>query len=312
MIISASRRTDIPAFYADWFFSRLQEGYLLTRNPMNPRQVSRISLSPDLLDGIVFWTKNPLPMLGRLDELGNIPYYFQFTLNVYDRDVERNIPSKNDILLPAFQALSNKIGSERVIWRYDPILLNNRYTIAYHLHYFEVLASRLSGYTNRCTVSFLDRYDKTVRNTRSLSLIPETEAQQHRMIKCMASIANKYHMTLTTCAEMGDFSRYGVVHGSCIDKALLEKIGGFPLSAGKDHGQRPQCGCVESIDIGAYNTCGNGCLYCYANYSETAVQTGLLGHDPRSPLLTGTLRPEDKVTERKLISLRKNQLTLFP
>ena len=175
MIISASRRTDIPTYYSEWLFNRLKEEYVLVRNPMNIHQIGQISLSPDVVDGIVFWTKNPLPMLHRLSELDKYNYYFQFTLNAYDRDVEPNIPSKNNVIIPAFQQLSKAIGKDRVIWRYDPIFFNERYTMEYHCKYFRVLASKLGEYTEKCTVSFLDLYRNTARNTQPLKIQQETK-----------------------------------------------------------------------------------------------------------------------------------------
>ena len=156
MIISASRRTDIPAYYSEWFFNRLKAGYVLVRNPMNIHKISKVSLSPKVVDGIVFWTKNPTPMLKRIPELEQYSYYFQFTLNPYGRDVELNVPSKGRVIIPAFRKLSKLIGRERVIWRYDPIIINKKYTIEYHCKYFRILASKLSEYTERCTISFVD------------------------------------------------------------------------------------------------------------------------------------------------------------
>ena len=158
MIISASRRTDIPAFYADWLINRIKEKYVLVRNPINIHQVSRISLSPDVVDGIVFWTKNPIPMMVYLTELDKYTYYFQFTLTAYDNDVEPNIPSKNNVLIPAFRMLSKEIGRNRVIWRYDPIFFTEKYTLEYHCKYFRILAEKLGEYTEKCTISFLDLY----------------------------------------------------------------------------------------------------------------------------------------------------------
>ena len=131
MIISASRRTDIPSYYSEWFMNRIKEGFLYVRTPMNVHQVSKISLSPDVVDGIVFWTKNPAPMMDKLDLLSDYAYYFQFTVNSYARDIEPNIPNKNDTIIPLFKKLSNRIGKDRVIWRYDPILLTEKYTIEY-------------------------------------------------------------------------------------------------------------------------------------------------------------------------------------
>lgn len=164
MIISASRRTDIPTYYSDWLLNRVKAGYVYVRNPMNAHQISRISLSPEVVDGIVFWTKNPTPMLDKLDALRDYMYYFQFTLNSYGTDVERNIPSKNNVIIPAFQRLSDLIGPGRVIWRYDPIFLSKTYTMNYHIRYFEELAKRLSPYTKKCTISFLDIYRNTEKN----------------------------------------------------------------------------------------------------------------------------------------------------
>ena len=153
MIISASRRTDIPTYYSEWFFNRLKDGFVYVRNPMNIHQISKIPLSPDVVDGIVFWTKNPTPMLNRLDELNQYIYYFQFTLNSYSVDVEPNIPSKNNIVIPTFQKLSQKIGKDKVVWRYDPIFFNQKYTLDYHVKYFRMLADKLAGYTEKCTCS---------------------------------------------------------------------------------------------------------------------------------------------------------------
>mgnify|MGYP002798469658 FL=1 len=132
MIISASRRTDIPTYYSEWFFNRLKEEYVLVRNPMNIHQISKISLSPNVVDGIVFWTKNPIPMLNRIAELKKYNFYFQFTLNAYGKDVEPKIPSKKEVIIPAFQKLSEIVGKERVVWRYDPIFFNKKYTVDYH------------------------------------------------------------------------------------------------------------------------------------------------------------------------------------
>jgi hypothetical protein len=157
MIISCSRRTDVPAFYSDWFFNRLSEGYVLVLNPMNARQVRNVSLALPDVDCIVFWTKNPAPMLDRLHLLKDYPKYFQFTLTPYDRDVEPNLPPKSE-LIDTLLRLSDKIGKKRIIWRYDPVLLTDKISIDYHVDHFGDLAKRLSGYTERCVISFIDMY----------------------------------------------------------------------------------------------------------------------------------------------------------
>ena len=311
MIISASRRTDIPTYYSEWFFNRLREGYVLVRNPMNARQISRISLSPEAVDGIVFWTKNPVPMLSRLGELEPYPYYFQFTLTAYGRDVEPNLPGKNGVLIPAFQELSRMAGRERVVWRYDPIFLSDRYTVDYHCQYFRVLAAKLGEYTEKCTVSFLDFYRSTARNMRSLHIREMTAAQQREMMERLSEIAGEYGLYIDTCSEAISLEDLGISHASCVDRERLERIGGYRLKAGRDRNQREECGCAASVDIGAYDTCGNGCLYCYATDSPPRAAERVRAHRPDSPMLFGTVGPEDVIREREAVSLREQQLSLF-
>ena len=311
MIISASRRTDIPTYYSEWFFNRLREGYVLVRNPMNARQISRISLSPEAVDGIVFWTKNPVPMLSRLGELEPYPYYFQFTLTAYGRDVEPNLPGKNGVLIPAFQELSRMAGRERVVWRYDPIFLSDRYTVEYHCRYFRVLAAKLGEYTEKCTVSFLDFYRSTARNMRSLHIREMTAAQQREMMERFSEIAGEYGLYIDTCSEAISLEDLGVSHASCVDRERLERIGGYRLKAGRGRNQRKECGCAASVDIGAYDTCGNGCLYCYATDSPPRAAERVRAHRPDSPILFGTVGPEDVIREREAVSLREQQLSLF-
>lgn len=310
MIISASRRTDIPSFYSRWFFRRLKEEYVFVRNPLNIHQISKINLSPEVVDGIVFWTKNPVPMLGRLEELEKYYFYFQFTLTSYGPEVETGLPSKNKAIIPAFQRLSKEIGKEKVVWRYDPIFLSETYTIEYHCRYFEVLASKLAQYTEKCTISFLDFYRNTERNMKSLHICPMTGQQQREIVERFAGIAQKYRLNLDTCAQTGDFKKFGVSHACCIDKKRFEKIGKYQLNIKKDKNQRNECGCVQSIDIGAYNTCKNGCLYCYANHSRSGVEHNFKEHNAKSPMLSGKQTNRDIVKERDVKSFIDRQLSL--
>lgn len=311
MIISASRRTDIPSYYSEWMINRLKEKYVLVRNPMNIHQVSKIDLSPRVVDAIVFWTKNPTIMLPYLDQIKDYTYYFQFTLTAYGPDVEKNLPSKNKIIIPTFQRLSREIGKERIIWRYDPIFFNEQYSMEYHCKYFEVLASKLSDYTEKCTVSFMDMYRNTEKNVRGLSIVKDTYEMQVELLQRFVEIAKKYGLYIDTCAEIGNFHNIGVEHAHCIDRERIERIGGFKLNVDKDRNQRAECGCVASIDIGAYNTCKNGCLYCYANYSSKTVEKNFGMHNPDSPLLFGEIDDTDVIKERKVKSLIDNQMSLF-
>lgn len=311
MIISASRRTDIPAYYSSWFWRRLEAGLVCIRNPINHHQISRVSLSPDLVDGIVFWTKNPTPMLNKLHLLADYPYYFQFTLNAYGRDMEAGIPSKNDVIIPTFQELSRMIGPERIIWRYDPIILTPKYTIDYHVHYFGELAKRLSGYTYKCVISFVDMYQHLQTTARNLQFLSLKMAEMYELAGRFSGLAQKYHLTLETCAEAANLSQFGISHGHCIDGALFEKIIGEPLASSKDQNQREECRCMASIDIGMYNSCANGCKYCYANHSPSTVRRNIQAHDLTSPLLYGTIGPEDIVKDRPVESSKIHQIHLF-
>lgn len=311
MIISASRRTDIPTYYSDWFFNRIHEGYVCVRNPMNIHQISQVPLDPSVVDGIVFWTKNPIPMMNRLDELKDYTYYFQFTVNPYGQDVEQNLPSKRNVIIPAFQDLSRKIGPERIIWRYDPILLTQKHNIEWHTQCFEYMARELAGYSRKCIISFLDLYKNTQNNTKNLGLLPLGENEMIEIAQRFSDIAQRNGLILESCSEAIDLDKYGIKHGHCIDCNLFEELLGCRLDLDKDKNQRMECGCVSSIDIGMYNTCRNHCLYCYANYSQTTVDKNFSYHNPNSPLISGDIGPDDVVKIRKVASCKDCQLNIF-
>ena len=308
MLLSVSRRTDIPAWYADWFFRRLAEGFALVPSPRAPHRLHQISLNPDVVDGIVFWTKNPLPMLPRLKELEPYLTVFQFTLTGYGSEAEPALPDKDTVLIPAFQRLSRKLGPRRVIWRYDPIFFTREYTEEWHLVRFEQIARRLQGYTETCVISFLDEYQGTRARMRPLIPAAFDPRAAARLARGLAEIASDCGMHIQSCAEALNLGAAGIVHGSCVDGALFESLLGQPLHWSPAKGQRPECGCAASVDIGIYNTCPGGCRYCYANYNEGAVRNNREKHDPDSPLLIGTIGPEDRITERKMVSWKEDQL----
>ena len=309
MILSVSRRTDIPNYYSNWFLNRIKEGFLYVRNPMNTHQISRIDLSPDVVDCIVFWTKNPADMIEKLKYLEDYVYYFQFTLAGYGKDMEPNLPNKREELISTFRTLSEKTGKEKVIWRYDPILISDRYTMDYHLKAFEEIASSLADDTDKVVISFVDLYAKTQRNTKELGIRQMTKNEMIRLAAQMAQIASKYHLIIESCAEQIDLQNVGIQHGSCIDKKLIEKLLGCRLLGEKDKNQREACGCLESIEVGAYNTCLNGCKYCYANFNDEKVKENVRLYDQDSPLLCGNIGLEDKITDRKVKSLKDPQLS---
>jgi DNA repair photolyase len=310
LIISASRRTDIPAFFSDWFYNRIDEGYVLVRNPMNRHQVSRVNLSPEVVDCIVFWSKNPTEMMDRFHRLRDYSFYFQYTLTGYGQRLEPNVPSCQEAV-STFCDLSEIIGKDRVIWRYDPIILSEELNTRYHTERFEEIARQLSGKTERCVISFVDMYKKSKRNMASVPIIEIQAEQMIETAAILSRISSKYGIEITSCAETVDLAQYGIKHGKCIDDKLIEEISGFALDVKKDPTQRLECSCVASVDIGAYNTCAHECLYCYANYNHNWVHRNYTAHNPQSPLLFGQIGAEDKIHERKAVSCRQVQEGLF-
>jgi DNA repair photolyase len=309
MIISASRRTDIPAYYSDWFFERIKERYVYVRNPMNIHQISKINLDPDVVDCIVFWSKNPKPMLNRLHSIKEYAYYFQFTLNPYDKDIETKLPCKNEIF-ETFKKLSDIIDPQKIIWRYDPVLLNEKYTVSYHIDKFYEFARILKGYTEKVTFSFIDFYKKITENIKSFKIDEMTNEEKDIIARNFSQIAKENNLLIDTCAENIDLSKYNITHARCIDDRLIAKIIGYNFIAEKDKNQRLKCGCVGSIDIGEYNSCSNGCVYCYANYNQGIVANNFKRHNQFSPLLVGEMN-NNVVNERKVTSNKTLQKELF-
>ncbi len=295
MIISASRRTDIPAFYGEWMLNRLRAGEVLVRNPMQSKQVSRILLTPQTVDALVFWTKNPenfLPCLPEVDALG-YSYYFLFTLTPYDATLEPGVPEKGRIV-EVFRRLSRLIGPERVVWRYDPVVLTDRYTPSWHVEEFGRLAGELSGYTERCIISFLDDYRKIRGRMRNTGYILPDKVLMGELAALFAEASSRQGIALFTCSQDVDLSCHGIRHSRCIDADLVEYISGRRLLRVKKAGsQRHACGCVESRDIGSYNSCTHGCLYCYAVSSQTKASLASEGYDPASPMLCDTLNGDE-------------------
>lgn len=293
MIISASRRTDIPAFYADWFANRLKAGFLLVRSPFNYHQVKRVSLARRDVEAIVFWTRNAeklLPHLSLLDEQGHA-YYFQYTITGYPRTIERAVP-KPLSAIDTFKALSDRIGPDRVLWRYDPILLSNLIDLSEHKRLFEKIAGMLKGQTRRVTISFADFYKKTERNLKKVEAlqvedIVANEAARSDLAAFMAAVAVDCGMEIQTCSEKEDLSQFGIPHGKCIDDGILRSVFGLNIGGEKDKGQREECGCIKSVDIGAYNSCLHGCAYCYATFNPQLAARNKEAHDPTSPFLIG-------------------------
>jgi len=284
MIISASRRTDIPAFYSDWLMDKIRKGFCSTANPFNPNQITEISLKPEFVDVIVFWTKNANPLMMHLTELDDrgYKYYFQYTVNGYPELLEPKIPPIDECL-STFRELSNKIGPEKVIWRYDPIIFTNLTDTDYHLNKFEQIANNLAGYTNRVVVSIFDEYrgalarlSKLANKGVQVTQLPETDAF-NTFSKRLFEIAKATNMEITSCAE-NKFDPSIIKPGKCIDNELIMKVFNIDVSNEKDKHQRAECGCVQSKDIGVYDTCQHGCVYCYARRGAAvdSLRAGLI------------------------------------
>lgn len=296
MIISASRRTDIPAFYHKWFMNRIRAGYCIVPNPFNRNQLSSIDLTPKNVEIIVFWTRNPQPLLSSLSELDRLgyKYYFQFTLMNNPSFIDTNkLPLS--VSIKVFQQLANLIGYEKVIWRYDPIIFSQNTDVDFHLQQYAHIASQLAGHTNRCVISFMDRYAKNnprlkkiekAQNINFFNLedIPEVFSV---FLPSIAKIAHQYNMQLFSCAESYDLESYGINHGKCIDNDYINQVFQIAVNHQKDPSQREACGCVKSRDIGMYNTCLFGCQYCYATTSFDQARENHRKHDPDSPSLMG-------------------------
>ncbi len=305
MIISASRRTDIPAFFSEWFFNRLKDGVIRTRNPFNYHQVNQIDLYPEDIDCIVFWTKNAEPMLHKLDMLKEYAYYFQYTITPYPKKYEPNLDDLSH-RIETFIQLSERIGKDHVIWRYDPIFFSDDIDLGFHLRMFEKIAQAIAKHTFRCIISFIDLYDTMKSNIRDLGIKDMNDKLNRSIAQELVPIANHYNLKIHTCAERIDLEDIGISHGKCIDDRVISRLTNKPFDTAKDPNQREECGCIKSFDIGVYNTCQNGCKYCYATRNHYTSLNNKYKHDPLSPFLIGNSEDRDQVK----IKNKKNQTYL--
>ncbi|MBT3387887.1 MAG: DUF1848 domain-containing protein [Desulfobacula sp.] len=286
-IISASRCTDIPAFYSDWFFNRIKKGFVQVKKNIDMATSQKISLAPKDVQCLVFWTKNPGPMMTRIDELKAYLYYFHFTLTPYDQEIKPFLPP-TEKLIKIFIQLSNKIGKEKVIWRYDPVFLTDKIDIEYHNKHFSQLASRLKGYTDRCIIRFIDSNQIPLENKELLKLKELTQKKIRDLGNIFQHASEKYGIKIEACTEKIDLSGFGISPGKCVDDKLINTIMDKKLFIGKDLLRPNDCGCVKSVDIGIDNTCSHGCLFCYATKNQIQARVNY-HHDKDSPLLMGKI-----------------------
>ena len=299
MIISASRRTDIPSLHTKWFLNRLKEEYVITQNPISKNNFYKIPLNKNIVDIIVFWSKNPnIDFLKEVKDLG-YEFYLHFTITPYDKNIEKNIPDKN-LLIKKFQTISKLFGKEKIIWRYDPIILNDDFDANYHLNNFKNFADSLNGYTDECIFSFVQIYSKIKNNIKNIN-----DDDKLLLIENIKEISENNNIKLKSCSQDFDnITNIRVEKSACIDKERIQKILGYSIKEKKDKSQRKLCNCIESIDIGMYNTRTNGCIYCYANSKNI-----LKDYDANNEILSDKNLIDNEnasVTERKIIVNEKN------
>ncbi len=309
MILSVSRRTDIPAYYSDWLINRFEAGYVLVPSPFNASLLSKVILNEKTIDFIVFWTKNPIPLMNKLHYFDTYDYCFQITLNPYNKTLEKGVPSKREII-NALKNLSERIGRNRIIWRYDPIFFTDTIDINYHLKWFSYLADSLKPHVHHCVISILDEYRHSHKAFSDHGIrVPQRE-EVHALYKALLEIGRQKDIIIKACSEPYQFNDISMPASSCIDKDLISELTGKTVVLKKDKNQRKECGCVESIDIGAYNTCPGACAYCYANH-KAVIDKRNTQPGASSEMLSGTPKGHEKIVKRKNKSIFDNALTLI-
>ena len=307
MIIQTGNRTDIPAFYAEWFTNRLREGFVLVRNPFNPVSVARYQLDPEVVDLIVFCSKNPAPLMPYRELLAPFRRYWFVTITPYGTDIEPHVPAPASVM-DTFKIISGIVGAGNMCWRYDPILIDSNWTAERHIECFSGMCRELEGSTHTVVISFIDLYEKVKRNFPEAREVPFST--QLSLTKTFVEIAAAHGMTVKPCGESTELAAVGADCSGCMTQKIFEAAIGQNLILPPIPRNRKECACVITNDIGAYNTCGHFCRYCYANADRQAVRAAMSQHDPASPLLIGHLHPEDIVHDVKQVSWIDPQMRL--
>lgn len=284
IVVSASRRTDIPAFYADWFYKRWEEGFAYSVNPFNPKQRKKVTLDAEELDGIVFWTRDAGPIIDRLDRLDPVAYYFNITLTPYGEDVEKVFSDKAGTM-ESIKGIHDKAGPGRVVWRYDPVFFNGRYDMGFHKKSFSLFAGALEGLVETCIISFVDEYAFAAKRMKKAGIGPVDVETMCSAASFFREEALSHGITVKSCAEKTLGELMEIEAASCIDIDLLSRISGKKIKYEKDPNQRDACGCATSVDIGTYDTCPGGCAYCYASRSAKTLRRNLGNYDVDGPAL---------------------------
>ncbi len=285
---------------------------MLVRNPCNRRQVADISLDPLVVDALVLWSKNPAPMIPFFVEIEAMgyPLFLHYTISGCTRQLEPHLPELAE-RIASFRKCAELLGPERVHWRFDPIILVRNYPITHFLKQFQAIAQALAGYTTRCIISFVSLYAKCRRNMRGLELVDPGEVAKKEMIERMKDLAADANIRLEGCCDPFLETTCGLDSSGCIDASGMGMILNRNFQVKRDTGQRAQCGCNQSIDIGAYDSCPHGCVYCYANTNFKRAITNRAAHDPNSPILLGRLQGDETIHKRQVHTLLLKQESLF-
>ncbi|MBQ9246351.1 DUF1848 domain-containing protein [bacterium] len=311
MIINTGGRTDTVQYYSEWLLNRFKEGFVYSRNPFYPSKVTRYELTPDKVDCVIFCSKNYEPILDRLHEITDrFNTYFHYTITAYDADIEPRVPSC-DKSIETLLKLESIVGKQRIAWRYDPILLTEKYTIDYHLKTFDFMAEKLNGHIDRCIFSFVEMYKKLSVNMPELKAI--TEVDKLTIAQCLGEIAKKYNIHLQTCATNGDYKKFGIYPSGCMTLDILGRANNINFKNLKHKGMRKNCNCIETRDIGWYDTCPNGCKYCYANSTPQKAIENYKLHNQNSPILLGEIKETDIIQQgnQKSFLIEDRNLKLF-
>ena len=311
MIINTGSRTDTVQYYSEWLLKRFQEGFVYSRNPLFLNKVTKYELNPEVVDCVIFCSKNYEPILERLHEITDrFNTYFYYTITAYGKDIEPNVPSIEDSIETLIK-LSEIVGAKRIAWRYDPILLTEKYTKNRHYETFDYMSEKLSPYIDRCIFSFVEMYKKLKTNMPEIILL--TPEDKDEIAKNIGLIAQKNKILLQTCATLENYEKYNIIQSGCITAEILGTANGVTFSNIKHSGNRKGCRCMENRNIGDYDTCPNGCKYCYANQNPQIARKNYEKHNADSPLILGGLNPTDEISQssQKSFLIKHEQQKLF-
>ena len=311
MIINTGSRTDTVQYYSDWLLKRFKEGFVYSRNPLFPNIVTRYELNPNIVDCVVFCSKNYEPILDRLTEITDkFNTYFHYTITAYGRDIEPNVPTIDESIETLIK-LSKIVGKQRIAWRYDPILLTKKYTKQVHYNTFDYMSKRLSPHIDRCIFSFVDMYKKLETNMPEIIILNNNDKIE--IAKNIGSIARKHNMIIQTCATIEDFKQFGILQSGCMTSEILGNANNITFKKVRHSGNRQGCKCIENRNIGDYDTCPNGCKYCYANKNPQIAQENYKKHNPNDLMILGNLKPTDEIQQSNQKSYLENfiQTKLF-